>query len=210
MISTEVQNSGDTLDKEINNDSSITIRHPSVEEKSYSDTDSSLDTIAVQQEVVQTKIATRRGRSATITGNNKPQVTLNKEIVQEEPIVEGVEEDKGDAKELVDSLQQIDEESQTRGSDSEKSIEDDRNHTRHESHRSTMSSIHSYVSSSNYDLLLARLDNNSSTAFTNNSTEDLRKSLEKDPLTEDVDWGTKHKINMCFQCILKIKNYFQI
>ncbi|KAG1469373.1 hypothetical protein G6F56_003293 [Rhizopus delemar] len=203
MISTEVQNSGDTLDKEINNDSSITIRHPSVEEKSYSDTDSSLDTIAVQQEVVQTKIATRRGRSATITGNNKPQVTLNKEIVQEEPIVEGVEEDKGDAKELVDSLQQIDEESQTRGSDSEKSIEDDRNHTRHESHRSTMSSIHSYVSSSNYDLLLARLDNNSSTAFTNNSTEDLRKSLEKDPLTEDVDWEFWSKVISDFHGVSK-------
>ncbi|KAG1051043.1 hypothetical protein G6F46_008507 [Rhizopus delemar] len=186
MTSTETHS--EALDKEINNESSITIR-PSSEEKSD---DSSLDTVAIQQEVIETKISKRRSRSATITGNN-----VKIPFKEENPIMEK----KGD-NELVDGLQQIEEERDK--SDSE--IEDDRYHARHESHRSTMSSIHSYVSSaSNYDLLLARLDNNnnnsnnsSSTALVNSSAEELDEKHN-----EDIDWEFWSKVISDFAGVSK-------
>lgn len=78
-----------------------------------------------------------------------------------------------------------------------------RRHQRIESHRSTMSSIHSFASSSsNYDLLLARLgskDGSSSTLNTVSNTggpQEIRTSFERvyneavcKGEEEDIDWG---------------------
>ncbi|KAG1218193.1 hypothetical protein G6F35_008517 [Rhizopus arrhizus] len=125
-----------------------------------------------------------------------------------ETVKEGLineEEEKGgdnNTKELVYGLQQMEE---SQYSDSENSTEDVRYHTRNQSYRSTMSSIHSYMSSaSNYDLLLARLDNNNNNAaFYNNSTEELRKSLEKDNLSEEIDWEFWSKVISDFNGVSK-------
>lgn len=93
-------------------------------------------------------------------------------------------------------------------SDSDSYIDDDedpsqRRHQRIESHRSTISSIHSFASSSsNYDLLLARLgskDGSSSTLNTISNTsgqQEIKHSFERvyneavcKGEEEDIDWG---------------------
>lgn len=190
MTTANIDSNNDFINKQIGNESSITIRDTSFEEKGFSDVESSsLDTIATQQEkdVTETKKNTRRNRSETIKESNSDRML--KLLIQEQLELKEENEEDADTRELVDGLQQMEEE--TSYSDSENSMEEFRYHTRHQSHQSTMSSTHSFISSvSNYDLLLARLDNNS-TAFAQNSTEDLRRSMEieEEELQEDFDWG---------------------
>lgn len=200
MTATEMNKDNDFLNKGISNESSITICSSSIEDKCYSDAESSsLDTIDTQQDKDVEEAKIRRNRSATITKSNSERMLS--ETVKEGLINE--EEEKGgdnNTKELVYGLQQMEE---SQYSDSENSTEDVRYHTRNQSYRSTMSSIHSYMSSaSNYDLLLARLDNNNNNAaFYNNSTEELRKSFEKDNLSEEIDWGKSDTTSSNVFCV---------
>ncbi|KAI9280687.1 rab-GTPase-TBC domain-containing protein [Sporodiniella umbellata] len=159
------------LKNENDNGSPVSIQHLSTEEKSSSDIDNSLDTVAIQQEVTQTKIAKGRARSATITNSNKPPMIVKKEVDKQETVL-AKEEDKGDTKELVDSLQQIEE-----ASDSDESFEDSKSHNHN--------------------------NNNSSTSFTNHDAEEIKKPLEKEPITEDVDWEFWSKVISDFHGVSK-------
>ncbi|KAG1473093.1 hypothetical protein G6F56_001146 [Rhizopus delemar] len=204
MTTANIDSNNDFINKQIGNESSITIRDTSFEEKGFSDVESSsLDTIATQQEkdVTETKKNTRRNRSETIKESNSDRML--KLLIQEQLELKEENEEDADTRELVDGLQQMEEE--TSYSDSENSMEEFRYHTRHQSHQSTMSSTHSFISSvSNYDLLLARLDNNS-TAFAQNSTEDLRRSMEieEEELQEDFDWEFWSKVISDFNGVSK-------
>lgn len=219
----------DTL---ITDGSAITIRsnHSSIADAYSDDADyDSLDTIAEQQQqqnekdVIVTSIPTsnqRRRRALTVTQNNRPggknddeSVATNskKKVGEEQPDATATEA--FDDMNLQDQIHELDD-SLIDGnhdlSDSDYDDDDDDDgdlvsgHKRNQSHRSTMSSIHSYVSSaSNYDLLLARLgskDTNSSTSANtlDTPTQEIRNSFDRvynDAVCkgeeDEIDWGKK-------------------
>lgn len=210
IIDTGVKNETETtdnfiMDKDtvITHGSAITVRSQSSSSlaDNYSDdaesSHDSIDTIAtneIEKDVIETGISQgRRRRALTVTQN--PRVNLDS------------------ATEIQDHIQELQQSTSLIGdqddSDSDSNIEEDedltkRKHKRHESHRSTMSSIHSFVSSaSNYDLLLARLGSKdaSSTTLNKSSMDDgppqeIRTSFERvyneavcKGEEEDIDWG---------------------
>ncbi|KAI8885672.1 RabGAP/TBC [Backusella circina FSU 941] len=85
-------------------------------------------------------------------------------------------------------------------------------HRRHQSHRSTMSSIHSFVSSaSNYDLLLARLGSKDSvSALPDTQINEIKTSFERvysEAVTngdeEEIDWEFWSKVISDFNGVAK-------
>lgn len=233
MTETAIQNHVTDNNKEdttlITDGSAITIHsnHSSIADAdAYSDDADydSLDTIAEQQQqnekdVIATSIPTsnqRRRRALTVTQNNRPgdknenePVTTNneKKLGQEQP--DATVTEAFDDMNLQDQIHELDDsliDSNHNLSDSDYDDDDDlvSGHKRHQSHRSTMSSIHSYVSSaSNYDLLLARLgskDTNSSTSAStlDTPTQEIRNSFDRvynDAVCkgeeDEIDWGKK-------------------
>lgn len=203
------------LDKDtvITNGSAITVRSQSsssLADKSGYDTDDaesshdSFDTIATtnENEKETETNGVRRRRALTVTQNPRVETnTINhnddhiQELQQSTSLIVG-NQDYSDSDSFIDE------------------DEGEGTHKRHESHRSTMSSIHSFVSSaSNYDLLLARLGSKdaSTTSLNIDHAKDTSHSFEKifnngtattatveqqqkdddsdDLLEEEIDWG---------------------
>ncbi|KAI9257913.1 rab-GTPase-TBC domain-containing protein [Sporodiniella umbellata] len=198
MTATEISRNDGFMNKEINNESSITIHASSFEEKCFSDAESSsLNTVASHQEKSLCKVKID-------SGHFWAEPTEEDRVASRQSMID----DNENTKDLLINLQQMDQE--TSCSDSENSVDNFRSHKRHESHQSTMSSIHSFISSaSNYDLLLARLDNNGSVLntsnFIQNSTEDLRSyiNIEEDKPPEDFDWEFWSKVISDFNGLSK-------
>lgn len=212
----------------ITDGSIITIRsnHSSIADAYSDDADyDSLDTIAEQQQqnekdVIATSIPIanqqqRRRRALTVTQNNRPgdkdedkPVAINNESTksgEEQPTATVARA--FDDMNLQDQIHELDDtliDGNHHLSDSDYDDDDDlvSGHKRHQSHRSTMSSIHSYVSSaSNYDLLLARLGSKDTTSSTSTSTldtptQEIRNSFDRvynDAVCkgeeDEIDWG---------------------
>lgn len=209
----------------------IRSNHSSIADAYSDDADyDSLDTIAEQQQqnekdVIATSIPTanqqqqqRRRRALTVTQNNRPgdtdeakPVATNNESTQsgegQQPTATVTEA--FDDLNLHDQIHELDDtiiDGNQHLSDSDYDDDDDDDlvsgHKRHQSHRSTMSSIHSYVSSaSNYDLLLARLGSKDTTSSTSTSTldtptQEIRNSFDRvynDAVSkgeeDEIDWG---------------------
>lgn len=210
------------LDKDtvITNGSAITVRSQSsssLADKSGYDTEDdaesshdSFDTIATTNEnekVVESTAVGRRRRALTVTQN--PRVVEmssnnnNNNYHHDDDHIQELQQSTS----LIVGNQDY--------SDSDSLLEDEiRTHKRNESHRSTMSSIHSFVSSaSNYDLLLARLGSKdasttSLTTIPKQSNEEFdyhqeegqdvvpvpavvmdENEQEDDEKEEEIDWG---------------------
>ncbi|KAG2201062.1 hypothetical protein INT47_010814 [Mucor saturninus] len=217
VVKSESKNSDSfIMDKDtvITHGSAITVRSQSSSSlaDNYSDdadsSHDSIDTIAtneIEKDVIETGISQgRRRRALTVTQN--PRVNLDSATA-----------DIGDhIQELQQSTSLIGDQED---SDSDQShYEDDdtsvRKHKRHESHRSTMSSIHSFVSSaSNYDLLLARLGSKDASVTPKEDTgppQEIRTSFERvyneavcKGEEEDIDWEFWSKVISDFNGVAK-------
>ncbi|GAA5815319.1 hypothetical protein MFLAVUS_008825 [Mucor flavus] len=217
------------LDKDtvITNGSAITVRSQSsssLADKSGYDTDDaesshdSFDTIATtnENEKETETNGVRRRRALTVTQNSRVEInTINhnddhiQELQQSTSLIVG-NQDYSDSDSFIDE------------------DEGEGTHKRHESHRSTMSSIHSFVSSaSNYDLLLARLGSKdaSTTSLNIDHAKDTSHSFEKifnngtattatveqqqkdddsdDLLEEEIDWEFWSKVISDFNGVAK-------
>lgn len=194
------------MDKDtvLTNESAITIRsNPSslLDSDDAESSHDSIDTIATteqktEKDMIATSIPTRR-RAFTVTQSNHDPDNI-KTISGEENM--DMVDIHGQIHELEPSIQS------SHNNDSDPEHDDDvqenlNKHSRDESHRSTMSSIHSFVSSaSNYDLLLARLGSKDTPTTSSTSldtpTQEIRNSFERvksdavDNGEEDeIDWG---------------------
>ncbi|KAF1797508.1 rab-GTPase-TBC domain-containing protein [Mucor lusitanicus] len=223
----------------------IRSNHSSIADAYSDDADyDSLDTIAEQQQqnekdVIATSIPTanqqqqqRRRRALTVTQNNRPgdtdeakPVATNNESTQsgegQQPTATVTEA--FDDLNLHDQIHELDDtiiDGNQHLSDSDYDDDDDDDlvsgHKRHQSHRSTMSSIHSYVSSaSNYDLLLARLGSKDTTSSTSTSTldtptQEIRNSFDRvynDAVSkgeeDEIDWEFWSKVISDFNSVAK-------
>jgi hypothetical protein len=219
------------MDKDtvITNGSAITIRS---NQSSLLDSDDgesshdSIDTIATiehptEKDVLATSIPTRR-RALTVTQTNHTDSKItpitataaadaaNAADTADTAIVANASgEENMDMMDIHGQIHELQESliksNHNNDSDSEEQ-EDPKQHKRLQSHRSTMSSIHSFVSSaSNYDLLLARLGSKDAsptiaTTTLDTPTQEIRNSFERvksdavDSGQEDeIDWGKKKK-----------------
>ncbi|KAI9365901.1 hypothetical protein BD770DRAFT_81671 [Pilaira anomala] len=202
------------LDKDtvITNGSAITVRSQSssslADKSGYNTEDDaesshdSFDTIATtnenEKEVESTTVGRRR-RALTVTQNPRVVEMNSNNYHHDDDHIQELQQSTS----LIVGNQDY--------SDSDSLLEDEiRTHKRNESHRSTMSSIHSFVSSaSNYDLLLARLGSKdasttSLTTIPKQSNEELdydqevivapavvmdENEQEDDEKEEEIDWG---------------------
>ncbi|OBZ83635.1 GTPase-activating protein GYP5 [Choanephora cucurbitarum] len=177
------------------------------------------DTIKNEKELpLPTTPPKRRNRALTVTQHN----------VQQQPqqaiVSSPIENPMADIKEQIHEF--MEEGASISDSDSYLSNDDEQTTTRHkrnQSHRSTISSIHSYVSSaSNYDLLLARLggvnhdqidttkENGTTELAFDTPSEEIRKSFDRihhDAVTkgedEEIDWEFWSKVISDFSGVAK-------
>ncbi|KAI8967703.1 rab-GTPase-TBC domain-containing protein [Mycotypha africana] len=213
--------SGFLLEKDtvITNESVITLRssHSGASSRYSDDAEStdhdSFDTIAATEEYSSTTkdpVSRRRDRALTVTQESQQQQqqsdTIQKELHDLETMAatEAASIVPSSSSSMLNDddgrdINHLEDDHHSDISSSDYDNDDvPRTNRRHEGHRSTMSSIHSFVSSaSNYDLLLARLgsrDNATSLSNDNNSSTDTvdkvmvaSKMDDKDAATSSID-----------------------
>jgi uncharacterized Zn finger protein len=132
----------------------------------------------------------KRNRANTVTQNDFkiPQQEEEEEVQKQ---IQDLQINKNDS-----TIKEEDEEEVINNDDDEE-IEDDMVERHH--HRSTISSIHSFASSANYDLLLARLGSKDSSVTS--ETNEIKTSFERvyneahephekeEQEQEEIDWG---------------------
>lgn len=184
----------DDKDTSIKNGSMITIKsnQVSIEENEFDDAESSydsLDSVTTDSKPSEVQIQTvnSRSRALTVTQNNLNESDNN-------VLVPG----SLDLSNIHDQIHELEDQahnSDVSDSDSFHSDGEAKQRRRHESHRSTISSIHSFASSaSNYDLLLARLGSKDSPVSSAHSEQlneltTITGENDDDIEQDEIDWG---------------------